>query len=70
MARTVEDILARRIRLLFLDARAAIESASKVANIMAEELNKDADWIEQQEKEFKKLAKNYLLSTSNLIKND
>ncbi len=63
MARTVEDILARRIRLLFLDARAAIASASKVANIMADELNKDADWVEQQKKEFKKLAKNYLLST-------
>lgn len=64
MARTVEDILARRIRLLFLDARAAIASASKVANIMADELNKEADWVEQQEKEFIKLAKNYLLSTT------
>lgn len=29
MARTVDDVLARRVRLLFLDARAAIQSAEK-----------------------------------------
>lgn len=70
MARTLEDILARRIRLLFLDARAAIESVPKVAKIMADELGKDSYWIQQQEKEFKNLAKNYVLSTSKLRKND
>ena len=39
MARTIEDVLARRIRILFLDAKAAIEAAPKVAEIMAQELN-------------------------------
>ena len=62
MARTVEDVLARRIRLLFLDARAAIEASPKVARIMAKELNKTKDWVIDQETEFKELAKNYILT--------
>ena len=62
MARTVEDVLARRVRLLFLDARAAIEASSLVAKIIAEELNKDEDWIRNQETEFKNLADNYFLN--------
>ncbi len=37
-ARTVEDVLARRSRLLFLDARAAGNVASRVAEILGEEL--------------------------------
>ena len=37
-ARTVEDVLARRNRLLFLDARAAADAAPAVAEIMAHEL--------------------------------
>lgn len=36
-ARTVEDVLARRCRLLFLDARAALESADAVARIVESE---------------------------------
>jgi glycerol-3-phosphate dehydrogenase len=62
MARTVEDVLARRVRLLFIDARAAIEASPKVARIMAKELNKTKDWIKDQETEFKELAKNYILT--------
>ena len=61
MARTVEDVLARRIRLLFLDARAAIEAASLTAKIMADELGKDNEWQEEQIKAFGKVAANYLL---------
>ena len=34
MARTVEDVLARRLRALFLDARAAVDMAPKVAALM------------------------------------
>ena len=41
---SVEDILARRIRLLFLDARIAIELAPMVASIMAPYLEKDKNW--------------------------
>ncbi len=61
MALTVEDVLARRVRLLFLDARAAIECTEKVANVMAQELNKDTDWVTEQVKMFTKLAKGYIL---------
>ncbi|KEQ29598.1 FAD-dependent oxidoreductase [Pedobacter antarcticus 4BY] len=61
MARTVEDVLARRIRMLFLDARAAIDSAAGVAALMAKELNYDLSWEDQQKQEFVQLAQNYLL---------
>ncbi len=61
MARTVEDFLARRVRALFLDTRASIEIAPKVANLMADELNKDPDWIKNQVEEYTQLAKGYML---------
>ena len=38
MARSVEDVLARRTRALFLNARAALRMAPRVATILAEEL--------------------------------
>ena len=37
-ARTVEDVLARRSRLLFLDARAAAAAAERVAAVLSDEL--------------------------------
>lgn len=61
MALTVEDVLARRFRVLFLDARAAIDMAPKVARIMAKEMSKDTDWERNQIEEFTRLAQNYLL---------
>ncbi|WP_044401626.1 glycerol-3-phosphate dehydrogenase/oxidase [Lacinutrix sp. Hel_I_90] len=61
MARTVEDILARRIRLLFLDAQAAIDVAPKVAGILAEILQKDLTWAKEKADEFIVLAKGYLI---------
>jgi glycerol-3-phosphate dehydrogenase len=62
MARTVEDVLARRTRALFLDARAAIEIAPNIARIMANELGKDENWIRSQIAEFNETAKNYLIT--------
>jgi len=62
MARTVEDILARRMRALFLDARAAIDMAGIVANLMRTELRQTVIWENDQVIAFKKLAANYLLS--------
>jgi len=62
MARTIEDVLARRIRILFLDAKAAIQAAPKVAEIMAQELNYDEDWERLQLIDFIKLAQGYLPS--------
>ena len=61
MARNVEDVLARRFRILFLDAKAAISMAPKVASIMAKELNKDLNWRENQIEAFRTLALNYHL---------
>nr|WP_181308733.1 glycerol-3-phosphate dehydrogenase/oxidase [Rufibacter sp. XAAS-G3-1] len=61
MARTVEDVLARRMRILFLDARAGIDMASKVARLMAEELGYGEEWQQQQIRDFTSLASNYLL---------
>jgi len=60
MARTVEDILARRTRALFLDAKAAIEIAPRVGELMAGELGKDQEWVQQQVEDFNKTAENYL----------
>ena len=62
MAMTVEDVLARRSRALFLNAEAALALAPKVAQIIAEEAGHDRYWIDQQLKEFNALAQNYLLS--------
>jgi glycerol-3-phosphate dehydrogenase len=61
MARTIEDVLARRTRALFLDARAAVNMAAKVANLMAGELNKNEDWEKEQVLSFKSVAENYIL---------
>lgn len=61
MARTIEDILARRVRLLFLDARAAIECSDKVARLLADELGNDEIWIQSQLEDFKNVANGFLL---------
>jgi glycerol-3-phosphate dehydrogenase len=61
MARTLDDMLSRRTRALFLNARAAIEMAPAVARLMAEELGTGQDWIDQQLREFNQLAAKYLL---------
>ncbi len=62
MAMCIEDILARRIRLLFLDARIAIESAPLVASIMAPYLHKDKNWELAEVEKFTALAKQYILT--------
>lgn len=61
MAQTVEDVLARRVRTLFLDARAAKKMAPKVAELLAKELGKTEEWQQEQVKEFNELANDYLL---------
>jgi len=60
MAITVEDVLARRTRLLFLDAKLAMQAAPLVAKEMATVLNNDEDWIQSEIDNFTQLAKNYL----------
>ena len=61
MARTVEDVLARRTRALFLNAHAAIAAAPTVASLMAAELGKDEAWVANEVKNFNQLAEQYTL---------
>lgn len=59
MARTVEDVLARRTRALFLNAKAAIQISPKVGEVIAAERGKDKDWVESEIAAFKNLAASY-----------
>lgn len=59
MARTLEDVLARRTRALFLDARESLRIAPETARILAKELNHDQQWITCQLNKFSMLAENY-----------
>jgi glycerol-3-phosphate dehydrogenase len=61
MARTVEDALARRTRALFLNARAALEMAPAVADVMASELGWDDATRAKYLEAFREVASNYLL---------
>jgi glycerol-3-phosphate dehydrogenase len=61
MARTLADVLSRRLRALILDARAAVEAAPGVAAVLAAELGKDSRWIQEQVASFRKLARNYIV---------
>jgi glycerol-3-phosphate dehydrogenase len=60
MARTVEDVLARRTRALFLDARAAIDAAPVVADLLARELHRCDGWKANDLRSFQEVAKCYL----------
>ena len=60
MARTVDDLLARRTRSLLLNAQASIESAPQLAQLLAQELGKDETWISHQIQSFTELAQNYI----------
>jgi glycerol-3-phosphate dehydrogenase len=59
MARTVEDVLARRTRALFLNAAAASAMAEPVAKLLATELGHDAAWVTAQINDFQALAQQY-----------
>jgi glycerol-3-phosphate dehydrogenase len=59
MAATVEDVLARRTRALFLNAAAAIAMAEPVAKILAAHFGHDDAWIAAQISEFTTLAQQY-----------
>jgi glycerol-3-phosphate dehydrogenase len=59
MARTVEDVLARHTRALFLNARAATAMAEPAAWLLAAELGRDEAWVAAQLKEFCALAEQY-----------
>ena len=62
MAVKLDDFLSRRIRILILDTRAAIEMAPRVAELMAAELKKDRTWISRELADFNNLANKYLIN--------
>ena len=64
MARTVEDVLSRRTRCLLLDAKASIDAAPKVAQLLAEERDLPPSWAEEQVNAFTEVANNYLMPSS------
>ena len=61
MARTLEDVLARRTRSLLLDARASAEAAPRAAEILSAELGRSAEWRDAQVREYEALAQGYLV---------
>jgi glycerol-3-phosphate dehydrogenase len=61
MARTVEDVLARRTRALLLDARASAEAAPAVARLLAAELGRDEAWAKEQAAAYAETARGYWL---------
>lgn len=59
MARTVEDVLARRTRLLFLNVNAALEKAPEVARELGQELGRDEAWQHAQLAAFRQTAHHF-----------
>jgi len=64
MARTVDDVLARRTRALFLHCAAALAMAPEVARLLAAELGRDTAWQEDQLARIKKIAAHFTLTSS------
>ncbi len=60
----LQDVLARRLRALILDARAALAVAPRVGELMADLLGKDAEWLRQELADFRALAAGYLPAPS------
>ncbi len=59
MPLTLEDMLARRTRALFLDARASAEAGPVVADLMAKELGFSKSWQENEISKYNDLIKIY-----------
>ena len=60
MARTVDDVLARRTRALCLNSRAALAMAPAAARLLAAELGRDEAWQRAQVEEFGRIARRYV----------
>jgi glycerol-3-phosphate dehydrogenase len=59
MALTLEDVLARRTRCLFLDVFETEKLIDDVLEIMAKALNKNQNWKRDQKLSFLTLTKKY-----------
>jgi glycerol-3-phosphate dehydrogenase len=64
MARTVEDVLARRTRCLLMDAEASLDVAPNVADLMAEERDLPSSWAREQVEAYRELAHGYLMPST------
>jgi len=62
MAQSLEDVLARRTRALFLDARESMKIAPESANMLAAELGKEQSWVKVQIEQYQELAMKYLVN--------
>jgi glycerol-3-phosphate dehydrogenase len=62
MARTVDDVISRRTRALFLNAKAAQRMIEPVARLLARELHRDDAWIRNQIDSASALAAKYVVS--------
>jgi len=60
MARTLEDVLARRTRALFLDARESRRIAPAIAGMIANLLGKDEQWVKKELDRFHQLSAQYI----------
>jgi glycerol-3-phosphate dehydrogenase len=60
-ARTLDDVLSRRTRSLLLNAQAALRAAPRVADLMAQELQRDLAWQQQQIASFEALVRAHYL---------
>jgi len=69
MARSVEDVLARRTRFLLLNAKASIEAAPIVAEILSQELGCNSDWVNKQIEDYTKYAKRYVFTDASSVDN-
>ncbi len=61
LARTVEDVLSRRTRAILLDARASLEAAPRVAQILAEELGYSEQTVQSQLEAYRQICAGYIL---------
>ena len=68
MARTVVDVLARRMRALLLGAKQSIAMAPRVAAIMAAELGRDEAWQRKQVEQYTALADQYIVRAADTKK--
>ena len=62
MARTLDDVLARRVRLQYIDAREALRVAPRVVRVMASEMQRDKAWIDRQLRDYGEILKNFTIS--------
>ncbi len=64
MAYTIEDVLARRLRILFVDVKAAVAMCRMVAELMAAETHQSDQWVDEQVRLFNLTASQYILEPS------